>query len=94
MASRRRVCYEEMRDRNADRQAISGGDDSMAKDKRPYMDEQSWSDVRDGMRIDWDVPIAMDDGVVLRADIYRPVAEGKCAATSTGPTTTASTASS
>ena len=24
------------------------------------------------MRIDWDAPIAMDDGVVLRADIYRP----------------------
>jgi predicted acyl esterase len=29
------------------------------------------------MRIDWDVPIAMDDGVVLRADVYRPVADGK-----------------
>ncbi|OGA52988.1 MAG: hypothetical protein A3F74_17775 [Betaproteobacteria bacterium RIFCSPLOWO2_12_FULL_62_58] len=35
------------------------------------------SEVRDGMRIDWDVPIAMDDGLVLRADIYRPVAEGR-----------------
>ena len=34
------------------------------------------SDVRDGMRIEWDVPIPMDDGVVLRADVYRPVAEG------------------
>jgi hypothetical protein len=22
------------------------------------------------MRIDWDVPIEMDDGVVLRADVY------------------------
>jgi predicted acyl esterase len=30
------------------------------------------SDVRDGMRIDWDTPIEMDDGVVLRADVYRP----------------------
>jgi predicted acyl esterase len=30
------------------------------------------SDVRDGMRIDWDVPITMDDGLVLRGDIYRP----------------------
>lgn len=29
------------------------------------------------MRIDWDVPIPMDDGVVLRADVYRPVAEGR-----------------
>ncbi len=27
---------------------------------------------RDGMLIDWDVPIAMDDGVVLRADVFRP----------------------
>src|SRR5918998_278498 len=30
------------------------------------------SDVRDGMLIDWDVPIEMDDGIVLRADVYRP----------------------
>jgi hypothetical protein len=35
------------------------------------------SEIRDGMRIDWDVPIAMDDGLVLRADIFRPVEEGK-----------------
>jgi predicted acyl esterase len=35
------------------------------------------SEVRDGMRIDWDVPIRMDDGVVLRADVFRPVKEGK-----------------
>src|SRR4051794_14640524 len=32
---------------------------------------------RGGMAIDWDVPISMDDGIVLRADVYRPVAEGK-----------------
>src|ERR671922_529773 len=31
------------------------------------------SETRDGMRIDWDVPITMDDGLVLRADVYRPV---------------------
>ena len=37
----------------------------------------SASEVRDGMRIDWDVPIAMDDGLVLRADVFRPVAEGR-----------------
>jgi predicted acyl esterase len=30
-----------------------------------------------GMRIDWDVPIEMDDGVVLRADVFRPLAEGR-----------------
>lgn len=32
--------------------------------------------IRDGMKIDWDMPIPMEDGVVLRADIYRPVAAG------------------
>jgi predicted acyl esterase len=38
------------------------------------------SEVRDNMRIDWDVPIKMDDGVVLRADVFRPMKEGKCPA--------------
>ena len=34
---------------------------------------EDWvSEVRDGMRIDWDVPITMDDGLVLRADVFRP----------------------
>lgn len=36
------------------------------------------SETRDGMRIDWDVPITMDDGLVLRADVFRPVGTGKC----------------
>jgi predicted acyl esterase len=35
------------------------------------------SEIRDGMRVDWDVPIAMDDGVTLRADVFRPIAEGE-----------------
>ncbi|HSE95154.1 MAG TPA: CocE/NonD family hydrolase [Methylomirabilota bacterium] len=35
------------------------------------------TEVRDGMRIDWDVPIPMDDGVVLRADVYRPIGSGR-----------------
>ena len=35
------------------------------------------SEVRDGMRIDWDMPIEMDDGLVLRADIFRPVKKGR-----------------
>jgi predicted acyl esterase len=35
------------------------------------------SEVRDGMRIDWDVPVPMDDGVVLRADVFRPVKDGQ-----------------
>ena len=36
------------------------------------------SDFRDGMRIDWDVPIAMDDGIILRADVYRPNGDQRC----------------
>ena len=35
------------------------------------------SETRDGMRIDWDQPITMDDGLVVRADIFRPIPEGK-----------------
>jgi uncharacterized protein len=35
------------------------------------------SEVRDGMQIDWDVPIAMDDGIVLRADVFRPPRAGR-----------------
>ena len=41
------------------------------------MDYREKSEIRDRMRIDWDMPITMDDGVVLRCDIYRPVAEGR-----------------
>jgi uncharacterized protein len=28
------------------------------------------------MQIDWDVPVEMDDGVVLRADVFRPDGDG------------------
>ncbi len=35
------------------------------------------SEIRDGMRIAWDFPISTDDGFVLRADIYRPVENGR-----------------
>ncbi len=41
------------------------------------MDMREQSVVADKMRIDWDIPIPMDDGIVLRADIYRPVEEGQ-----------------
>jgi predicted acyl esterase len=34
-------------------------------------------EVRDGMRIDWDAPIPMDDGIILRADVFRPVHAGR-----------------
>ncbi len=40
------------------------------------MDRQS--EIKDGMRIDWDVPITMEDGIVLRADVYRPVPDARC----------------
>jgi len=29
------------------------------------------------MHIDWDLPIEMDDGVVLRADVFRPDGDGR-----------------
>ena len=32
---------------------------------------------RDGMQIDWDVAIVMDDGLVLRADVFRPLQNGR-----------------
>jgi uncharacterized protein len=32
---------------------------------------QHRTEVRDGMRVDWDVPIPMGDGLVLRADVFR-----------------------
>src|SRR5919198_337620 len=35
------------------------------------------SETRDGMRIDWDVDITMDDGLVLKADVFRPAEEGR-----------------
>ena len=41
------------------------------------MEYREKSEIRDGMRIDWDMPIKMEDGLVLRCDIYRPIAEGK-----------------
>ena len=33
---------------------------------------QMKSEIRDGMKIDWDAPIVMDDGVTLRADVFQP----------------------
>jgi hypothetical protein len=29
------------------------------------------------MRIDWDVPVTMDDGLVLRADVFAPDDDGQ-----------------
>ncbi len=35
------------------------------------------TEVREGMRVDWDVPIEMDDGLILRANVYRPDDDGQ-----------------
>jgi uncharacterized protein len=35
------------------------------------------SEIRDGMQVDWDAPIVMDDGLLLRADVFRPVGAGQ-----------------
>ena len=40
--------------------------------------ESPASEIRDGMLIEWDVPITMDDGLVLRADVFRPPQAGRC----------------
>ena len=47
---------------------------AVAGDRSPL---EPRSETRDGMRIDWNMPIAMDDGLVLRADVFRPIAEGR-----------------
>src|SRR6478736_1895852 len=35
------------------------------------------SEIRDGMQIEWDAAIPMDDGTVLRADVFRPAGKGE-----------------
>ena len=40
------------------------------------MAAQEQSETREGMRIEWDVGIEMDDGVVLRGDVFRPMTDG------------------
>ncbi len=40
-------------------------------------DVKARTEVRDGMRITWHQPILMDDGTVLRADVFRPIEDGK-----------------
>ena len=35
-------------------------------------DVEARTEIRDGMRVTWNQPITMDDGLVLRADVFRP----------------------
>jgi predicted acyl esterase len=41
------------------------------------MSQDLKTESRDGMRIAWDVPITMDDGLVLRADVFLPATPGR-----------------
>src|SRR5215204_641528 len=54
-------------------------EDARAKDsaKGVGRTHQHRSEIRDGMRIEWDVPIKADDGLVLGADVFRPVKDGR-----------------
>jgi uncharacterized protein len=38
---------------------------------------QHKTEIRDNMHVEWDAPIEADDGLVLRADVFRPVGDGK-----------------
>ena len=51
--------------------------DQITEKPRTRVERRGTSEIRDGMRIDWDIPITMDDGLVLRADVYRPVQPGR-----------------
>lgn len=41
------------------------------------MSQDLKTESRDGMRIAWDVPVTMDDGLVLRADVFLPATPGR-----------------
>ena len=48
--------------------SVREGEARAASGAGGHKTHQRRSETRDGMRIDWDVPITMDDGLVLRAD--------------------------
>src|ERR1700677_5289842 len=48
-----------------------------ADHRPPELEGPVGSETRNGMGIDWDVPLPMDDGLILRAALYRPIAEGR-----------------
>ena len=39
---------------------------------------ESRTEIRDGMKITWHEGIEASDGLVLRADVFRPIADGRC----------------
>jgi uncharacterized protein len=42
-----------------------------------HADAKERTEIRDGMRITWQQPITVDDGIVLRADVFRPIEDGR-----------------
>src|SRR3954464_14538947 len=56
--------------------AISLGQAALPPDGGEPMSSPK-SELRDGMRIDWDVVIRMDDGLELRADVFRSDGGGR-----------------
>ena len=55
----------------------STSDETLAKSRGERGKLATRAEIRDGMRVEWEVPIAMDDGIVLRADVFRPMADGR-----------------
>jgi len=43
----------------------------------PIPEVKARTEDRDGMRITWHQPIPMDDGIILRADVFRPIEEDR-----------------
>ena len=43
---------------------------------RDMTEVKARTEIRDGMRITWQQPIPVDDGTVLRADVFRPIEDG------------------
>src|SRR5258708_7260337 len=54
-----------------------GGAELRAESRKRCPMDFAKSEVRDGMQIDWDAAIRMDDGVVMRADVFRPLGGGQ-----------------
>ena len=54
---------------------LRSGPDASAHSTGPEANETTG--IPSDMRVDWDIPIAMDDGAVLRADVFRPIGSGK-----------------
>ena len=50
---------------------------ALQAESRPAATLNSRSELRDGMRIEWDVPVLMDDGIELRCDVFRPPEQGR-----------------